>query len=307
MRNTNELTSQGDYTLGGQKISETGGAESTGFQWPSIFEGIMEKFKRSPEKQKEIDEFNQTGMFGNLEGRMRDAPSGLSQVSLRDPTTGAVILRDKNVDSLFGSKTVEEQVDRKNKWIRDRLIAGKGLSTNLRDYASQTLGLDQQGNFINQPNKGSQFTDTIPTGPINTGQGQGPADWTPGSATYGTQRAAKATWDRPGAKGSPGHHWAQGGRVGYQNGELVEQQTDFIEGPQGANEFQETVVEGQGQPSREQLEALAMKIFQLPLEELDEQQLVVVYQTAMQGQPMQESVQEEDVQFVAQGGLAGLL
>ena len=50
-----------------------------------------------------------------------------------------------------------------------------------------------------------------------------------------------------------------------------------------------------------------MEIFQLPLEELDEQQLLVVYQEAKQGQPMEEAVQEEDVQFAAQGGLAGLL
>ena len=98
-----------------------------------------------------------------------------------------------------------------------------------------------------------------------------------------------------------------GGRIGYQNGELVEQETDFIQGPQGGEEFQETVVEGQEQPSREQLEALAMEIFQLPLEQLDEQQLLVVYQEAMQGQPMEEAVQEEDVQFAANGGLAGLL
>ena len=98
---------------------------------------------------------------------------------------------------------------------------------------------------------------------------------------------------------------ADGGRAGYQGGELVEQQTDLIEGPQGGEEFQETVVEGQEQPSREQLEALAMEIFQLPLEELDEQQLVVVYKEAMQGQPMEESVQEEDVQFAAQGGPIG--
>ena len=99
----------------------------------------------------------------------------------------------------------------------------------------------------------------------------------------------------------------EGGRAGYLDGELVEQETDFIEGPQGGEEFQETVVEGQEQPSREQLEALSMEIFQLPLEELDEQQLLVVYQEAMQGQPMEESVQEDEVQFAAQGGLAGLL
>lgn len=98
---------------------------------------------------------------------------------------------------------------------------------------------------------------------------------------------------------------AQGGRAGYQGGELVEQGTELIEGPQGGEEFQETVVEGQEQPSREQLEALAMEIFQLPLEELDDQQLLVVYQEAMQGQPMEEAVQEEDVQFAANGGIMG--
>ena len=100
-----------------------------------------------------------------------------------------------------------------------------------------------------------------------------------------------------------------GGRIGYAlAGPVgVEQETDFIQGPQGTDEFQETVVEGQEQPSREQLEALAMEIFQLPLEELDDQQLLVVYQEAMQGQPMEEAVQEEDVQFAANGGLASLL
>ena len=104
-----------------------------------------------------------------------------------------------------------------------------------------------------------------------------------------------------------GSYFNQGGRAGYANGDMVAQETDFIEGPQGDEAFQETVVEGQEQPSREQLEALAMEIFQLPLEELDEQQLLVVYQEAMQGQPMEEAVEEDEVQFAAQGGLAGLL
>ena len=98
---------------------------------------------------------------------------------------------------------------------------------------------------------------------------------------------------------------ARGGRAGYQGGELVGQETDFIQGPYGDEEFQETVVEGQEEPSREELEALAIHIFQLPLEELNEEQLTVVYQAAMQEQPMEESVQEEDVQFAARGGRAG--
>ena len=104
-----------------------------------------------------------------------------------------------------------------------------------------------------------------------------------------------------------GAYFNRGGRAGYANGDMVAQQTDFIEGPQGGEEFQETVVQGQEQPSREQLEAIAMAIFNAPLEELNDQQLLVVYKEAMQGQPMEESVQEEDVQFAAQGGLAGLL
>ena len=101
---------------------------------------------------------------------------------------------------------------------------------------------------------------------------------------------------------TPNQMMAAGGRTGYYGGELVEQQTDFIQGPQGGEEFQETVVEGQEQPSREQLEALAMEIFNLPVDELDEDQLLVVYQEAMQGQPMEEAVQEQDVQFAANGG-----
>ena len=104
---------------------------------------------------------------------------------------------------------------------------------------------------------------------------------------------------------TPNQMMAAGGRAGYLDGELVEQETDFIEGPQGTEEFQETVVEGEEQPSREQLEALAMKIFNLPVDELDDQQLLVVYQEAMQGRPMEEAVQEEDVQFAARGGRMG--
>ena len=35
-----------------------------------IMKAMGERFKRSPEKQAEIDAFNQTGMFGNYQGKM---------------------------------------------------------------------------------------------------------------------------------------------------------------------------------------------------------------------------------------------
>jgi len=91
--------------------------------------------------------------------------------------------------------------------------------------------------------------------------------------------------------------------MGYENGELVTDQSMMAATPAGMME--ENVEEVQGEPTREELEALAMEIFQLPLEELDEQQLMIVYKAAMQEQPAEEAVQEEDVQFAANGGRMG--
>jgi len=98
---------------------------------------------------------------------------------------------------------------------------------------------------------------------------------------------------------------AYGGRMGYQGGELVEDASMVEATPAGMME--ENVEEVQGEPTREQLEALAMEIFQLRLEELDEEQLMVVYQAAMEQQPEAMAMQEEDIEFnpqMAQGQMA---
>ena len=96
---------------------------------------------------------------------------------------------------------------------------------------------------------------------------------------------------------------ADGGRAGFENGELVTDESMMEATPAGF--MQENVEEVQGEPTREELEALAMEIFQLPLEELDEQQLMIVYKAAMQQEPVQENFQEEDVQYAAGGGRIG--
>jgi len=102
-------------------------------------------------------------------------------------------------------------------------------------------------------------------------------------------------------------------RGGYQGGELVEDASMIEETPTGMME--ENVEEVQGEPTREQMEALAMEIFQLRLEELDEEQLMIVYQAAMEQQPEEVAMQEEDIQFnpqmaapqmAANGGRIGL-
>jgi len=92
-------------------------------------------------------------------------------------------------------------------------------------------------------------------------------------------------------------------RGGYQGGELVEDASMIEETPTGM--MAENIEEVQGEPTREQMEVLAMEIFQLRLEELDEEQLMVVYQAAMEQQPREEEMQEEAVQFAANGGIIG--
>ena len=282
MRDTNALTHQGDYTQGGQKVSETGGAESTGFQFPNIgITGILQGIK---------DQFEYKGAQGEA----------------WDPNTGQMISAEEQdkQNALGGYYSEAARYDRRQrKRVTDMLArqkAGKKIGdTNLKRLLELGYG----------PEKVITETVTDVTRPGGGYTGPKTQDFNPQQFARAGRRP-----DRPGGftdpgRGSYGPHKADGGRIGYAfAGPVgVEQQTDFIEGPQGANEFQETVVEGQQQPSREQLEALAMKIFQLPLDDLDDQQLVVVYQEAMRGQPMEEAFQAEDVQFAANGGLAGLL
>jgi len=112
----------------------------------------------------------------------------------------------------------------------------------------------------------------------------------------------------PMAQGQP----AGADRPMFQGGELVTDESMVEATPEGMME--ENVEEVQGEPTREQLEALAMEIFQLRLEELDEEQLMVVYQAAMEQQP-EEMAMQEDIEFnpqmaapvmAAEGGLMSL-
>ena len=238
---------------------------------------------------------------------------------------GLDVAGQKRIDRI--EKTLGSKYNLTDAQIQD-IYAGKfdeeksGVNTaliqRLKNYKDQQTAYQNElrantGQVIEPANAGT-IVDPPATGGAVAYGGPPASDFNPSQAALaggykgaGTS-GSYAAGPQKGGGGSYGP-WSKrdGGRIGYQGGELVEQETDFIEGPQGGEEFQETVVEGQEQPSREQLEALAMEIFQLPLEELDEQQLLVVYQEAMQGQPMEEAVQEDEIQYAAQGGLAGLL
>jgi len=296
--------------------------QKKGFQFPNIgitgiLQGIKDQFQRPQEMQTAYEAITGSaddegyGKYKGNEYRIEDTPTGKKIFSELYP-------HGKNLDSWRGSKSIEEMENEgygSIGWAQERLQKGKDISQRLKNIL-KSRGIGEGGNFINRPtNEGAQFGTPVAIPPVaikqNIPHDTGGATPTPQS--WNRDQGGGYTTARGFTKadtGGRGHHgnWAQGGRVGYAfAGPVGAEQQDFIEGPQGANEFQETVVEGQEQPSREQLEALAMHIFQLPLDDLDDEQLVVVYQAAMQEQPMEEAVQEEDVQFAANGGLAGLL
>jgi len=146
-----------------------------------------------------------------------------------------------------------------------------------------------------------------PRGPVTTGgggtfnpmldeRGRVHRGTSPAPSWRGATAAREAAGKQVAGPGfGRGAYWAEGGRVGYQDGELVED--EYMAEATPAGMMEENIEEVQGEPSREQLEAIALEIFRLPLEELNEEQLNVVYQAAMEQEPA-----EEEVQFAAQEG-----
>ena len=264
-------------------------------------------------------------LMGGLKNSFQDRPLGTSSVV--DEYGNVFDSEDLDKQNALGgyytdaARSSRRAAQRYNNMLARKALGKKYSATNLakmRAILEKQRELDNRG-YSGTPggNTGSgafaRFDNTTKDyGPHSKGGGQGTqggGSFSGAGAGTGAQGPAGGAVYGGGRRDGPSGFKADGGRIGYAlAGPVdVEQQTDFIEGPEGGEEFQETVVEGQQQPSREQLEALAMHIFQLPLDDLDDQQLVVVYQAAMQGEPMEEAVQEEDVQFAANGGLAGLL
>jgi len=260
----------------------------------------------SPEKRAEVEAI-QGGAdkygWGNLPGTGLQGNvwqgSGGRKINVRDPATGTQILRDKNLQSGWGSNSIAEMLQKKEDWAKGQFEKygdkwsddeHRGLSTKLYNY--------YKGKGLIDKWKGPTPVDT-------TGKGTTIGEITGGAIQGGQGDYQRAPINIPdpsfsapsttGHMGPGGVHYAYGGRAGYQDGELVEDEYMAEATPGGMME--ENIEEVQGEPTREQLEAIALEIFRLPLEELNEQQLEVVYQAAMEQEPS-----EEEVQFAAQEG-----
>ena len=215
---------------------------------PGITGALLKKFnpKRSPEKQAayesimgSIDPDTGRGMYKGNEYRIEGNKiySELNPYGL-------------NFDSAFGSKSIEEMDQKKIDWATDRLDKGKNISDRLRNILinrglyKEPTGIDLTK--IEDPGKGGAIVDTGTGGAAVTTGGGGtfnPAMDEKGRLNTGdswhgaTEARGQAFQDTGGKQGQvagpgfgKGAYWAEGGRVGYRGGELVDEDVN-IEGP----------------------------------------------------------------------------
>ena len=216
--------------------------EKKGFNFPSMLgmvkgglEWLGDKFKRPEAKQRFYDEVMQgrsiepwqTGTYKGNQYGLYQSPSGLKVSS---DIIGWGEGYEKNLDSMFGSKSIEEMEQKKIDWAMKRLDAGKRISQRLRNALTDRGLIDgsQRGdnNWITRRNQGTyNYGGTKDYGPYRTTRTNvpshiGPVDRHPG--TRPSERPDKSGspdrgFTNPG-KGSYGPHRKDGGRVGLRMG-----------------------------------------------------------------------------------------
>ena len=183
----------------------------------------------------------------------------------------------KNLRSKWGSDDPTAQDDKTLAWAMDRLARGKAISQRLRNILQNRgmltpTGTDRIGGDT-----------SIPIGPIETGGTTGRTTggpdmsirgWDPGLA------AAMGSYNREaGPMGGEGYGpWmAEGGRAGYQGGELVDEDIN-IRGP--GYDVNENIEMASAVDPMDALNDMAMQIFGKPLHELTPEEKQILFDMA---------------------------
>jgi hypothetical protein len=249
--------------------------------------GLASLFQRPEAKQRAYESIMDTGTYKGNPYALYDTRSGLK--------VGSDILGygqgyAKNFDSAFGSKSLEDMEQKKVDWALGRLDKFKddeenlGISKRLYNALIKRGVIDSSGNRITTPAGTDTITDII-TDNITTGGSTTPnvhgggseASFTqrsPGGISQATSRAART--DQSGNVMS-GWNLAQGGRAGYRDGELVDEDVN-IAGP--GFDVNENIEMASAPDPMDALNDFALEIFGKPLDMLNDEERGILYDLA---------------------------
>ena len=190
------------------------------------------------------------GMYGGNEYEVANTRGGLKVGS---DIIGKGPGYEKNLYSAFGSKSIEEMEQKKLDWFRDRVRKGKKISQ--RGY-----------DLIDKYGDGQTDTGT----PAQTDRQKIEAYTGRGMSDYRASRPASERQftghGRSGMGRSADRFAAEGGRIGYQEGLLVDEDVN-IEGP--GFDVNENVMMASAPDPMAELEAFSLEIFKKSFEQLN--------------------------------------
>ena len=187
----------------------------------------------------------------------------------------------KNLRSWKGSDDPTAMDDKTLAWAMDRLSKGKAISTRLRNILQNRgmltpTGLDRPGQRVDDL---VSVTDVVPHDTRTVGGYEGPP-----TVSFNPQQFARAgrRADRPGGftdpgAGSYGPWKAEGGRIGYRNGEFVDEDVN-IQGP--GYDVNENIEMASAQDPMDALNDMAMQIFGKQLHELTPEEKQILFDMA---------------------------
>jgi hypothetical protein len=264
-----------------------------GFNLPNfgltgILQGLGDKFKRSPENQAAYEAITASQGdkgWGTYKGNPYQLRDGKIYSDL-DPY-------GSHADSFFGSKSIEARDQKKIDWALDRLDKFKddednlGISKRLFDVLVNRGIIDESGTRVITPSAVDEVIDKTTTWTPDAGTGDRIQSTYTGPQTYdySPSQAARTEHytERPGTQGGyidPGKDsygpWkAEGGRAGYRDGELVDEDIN-IAGP--GFDFNENIEMASAPDPMAELEAFSLQIFKKSFDKLNDEERDILFE-----------------------------
>ena len=256
------------------------------FNFPSVVGGIMNALggTRTPENQAAYEAITASQGdkgWGTYEGNPYQIRDGKIYSDL-DPY-------GSHADSLFGSKSIEARDQKKIDWALGRLDKFKddednlGISKRLFNVLVNRGVIDESGKRVITPSGVDEVIDRT-TSRWQPDAGTGSTYTGPQTYDYSPSQAARTEHytERPGTrggyidpgKGSYGPWKAEGGRIGYANGEFVDEDVN-IQGP--GFDVNENIEMASAPNPLAELEAFSLEIFKKSFDQLNDNERDILF------------------------------